>query len=160
MLKKAPVMVLTLLLLQTLLFCVCPANSAAEEKAVNFSLMDLNNNKVSLSDFKDKPVMLFFWTTWCPYCRNELSLLNKKYSSLQEEDIEVLPIDIGETSSKVASFVKKYKLSYPVFLDKDTKVADAYKLLGVPTYIFINKKGQVSYRGNRFPRDYQKYILK
>ncbi|MDO8662192.1 MAG: redoxin domain-containing protein [Candidatus Omnitrophota bacterium] len=139
------------------LFFVALASSsyAVENKqAPAFQLTDLNGKVVFLSDYKDKQaVILFFWTTWCPFCREELKRLNQEYAGLTKDAIEVLAIDVGESKSKVDNFVKTRNLTFKVLLDKDNTVADAYELMGVPTYIVINKSGQVVSTSNNFPKD-------
>ncbi|MCX5702076.1 MAG: TlpA disulfide reductase family protein [Candidatus Omnitrophica bacterium] len=130
-----------------------------ETIAVDLKLLDSENNPVSLSDFKDKPVILFFWTTWCPYCRKELKALADKYENFKKDGLELLPINVGESASKVERFIRSYQLPFRVLLDEDTVVADSYNILGVPTYIYINKRGLIVSKGHYFSQgDYQKLI--
>jgi peroxiredoxin len=138
---------------------------AAEEKstassarvAPDFTLYDIYQNAYILSDYKDKqPVLLLFWTTWCPFCRKELKVLNGLYSGLAADGLEVLSINVGETPSTVEEFVQNYNLAYPVLLDRDNRVAGLYGLIGVPTYVLINKKGEIVFRDNYAPtREYK-----
>lgn len=117
-----------------------------------FSLSDLEGKAVSLSEYKGKKaVVLLFWTTWCPYCREELKTLNKEYPSLAKDSIELLTINVGEPKHKVDNFVKSHSLSFKVLLDKDSLVSEDYSLMGVPTYFVINKSGQIVSTGNHFP---------
>ena len=128
--------------------------------APDFKLQDLNQNTFTLSSYKDKqPVILFFWTTWCPFCQTELKVLNNKYYSLLKDGVQLLAIDAGEVARRVDNFVKNQGIVFSVLLDSDTTVADAYNILGVPTYILIDKKGQIRFRGNSFPQEYKKLIL-
>ena len=129
---------------------------AAEKEAKQFSeaqvftLNDLSGKAVSLSDYRDKkPVVLIFWTTWCPYCRMALkSLKDSEYVS-QSKDFELLAVNVGESKSKVENFVKANGFRFKVLLDLDSQVADSYGLLGVPTYYVINKSGLIVFEGNR-----------
>lgn len=123
----------------------------------DFKLESLRGGQIALSDYRDKqPVILFFWTSECPYCRSEFKTLNEKYPELLKEGIELLAIDVGEPRQIVADFVKRHYVAFPVLLDKDADVAMSMDLLGVPTYIFINKKGGIVHRGNQFsPRSYK-----
>jgi peroxiredoxin len=120
--------------------------------AADFKLEDLSQNTFSLSSYRDKqPVVLFFWTTWCPYCRTELKNLNEIYPQLRKDGWELLAINVGEPAYKVDNFVQGKGLTFKVLLDKDTAVADAYGLMGVPTYFFVDKKGNIILRENYFP---------
>jgi peroxiredoxin len=128
--------------------------------ALDFSLRDIKGQDYKLSDYKDKQaVVLAFWTTWCPYCRQELRSLNAMYPQLQKEGIEVLAIDVQEPGFKVESFAQKIGLTIKVLLDFDAKVAKDYSVMGVPTFFLVNKRGNIVYEGNHFPKDkYQKLI--
>jgi peroxiredoxin len=153
--KKLSLAILLLLSSETFLLAAQPLKLKTDESAVNFTVPDLENKQVSLSDFKERPVILFFWTTWCPFCQRELKMLSNIYGRLQKDGLELLAINIGESSSRIDNFTKNYHLNFRVFLDKDAEVADAYDILGVPTYVFINKKGQIMSRDNYF--DPEKY---
>jgi len=119
-----------------------------------FQLRDLNDRVVSLSDYKGKKaVMLFFWTTWCPYCREELNVLNQEYASLAKESIELLTINVEEPKYKVEKYVRRYNLGLEVLLDSDSLVTRDYGLMGVPAYFVINKSGEIVSAGNHFPKN-------
>ncbi len=127
--------------------------------AADFLLEDLNANQVALLSFRDKKsVVLFFWASWCPFCRKEIENLEKEYPTLKKKNIEILAVDIGETKSRVASFLKRYPVSFSVLLDYDMSVAQIYEVMGVPTYIMVDTKAVIKYRGNRLPEDYLKLI--
>lgn len=129
--------------------------------AANFELQAINNGKVSLSSYKGKqPVMLFFWTTWCPFCRTELKTVTRRYDELAASGLEVLAIDVGEQGNKVASYLKNSPVSFKVLLDTDTSVATSYNVMGVPTFVLIDKEGQIVSQGNGFPEGYQNLINK
>lgn len=129
--------------------------------AEDFKLIDLNKRTFSLSDYKGKqPLMLFFWTTWCPFCRKELKVLSDNYDNLKKDGIEILAIDVGEPDSKVDSFLKNQALAFTVLLDKDSIAARAYEVLGVPTYVLINKRGEIVQQDNRFPENYKDLVSK
>ena len=156
--RKILVLTVVLLSAATFLFAATPVYQA-KGQAINFTVNDLQNNRVSLSDLKGKPVIMFFWTTWCPFCREEIKNLNSRSKSITDEGIQLLPIDAGEPSQRVGNYIKTKGLSLKVYLDEDGQVAQSYGVMGVPTYIFINKKGQIVFKGNSLPSDYKKYLL-
>lgn len=134
---------------------------AAELKmAADFKLLNIYQDEYVLSSYRDKqPVLLFFWTTWCPFCSKELRLLNQAYAGMVEDGVEVLAVNVGELPDTVENFTDSFLLSYPVLLDKDTRVALSYGIMGVPTYVLIDKKGQIVYQDNHLPRqEYQDLI--
>jgi peroxiredoxin len=123
-------------------------------------LNDLESRRVDLSSLTGKPSILFFWTTWCPYCRTELRELNKLYPQMEKEGINVFAVDIGEAGDKVRRFLKDYALDLRVLLDEEGRAAENYEIKGVPTYIFINKDGQIVSLEHRLPDDYKGLLLK
>ena len=160
MVKKISFIILFLLFIQSYLSGVEPLKPKTGELAVNFSILDLEGKPVSPFDYKDKPVILFFWTTWCPFCRAELRELQNIYPELVKEGWGLFAINIGESGYKIDNFLKRYFISFQVLLDTDANVAKAYKIIGVPTYILIDKKGYIVFKDNYFPKNtYKKLIL-
>lgn len=127
-------------------------SAAREMPAPDFKLEDLSGTTVELKSFKGKrPVLLFFWTTWCPYCQRELKVLNTRLENLEKTGVELIAIDVGEPASRVNRVVKNYNLAFKVFLDEDSSVANSYGILGVPTFVLVDKKGYISFVDNYFP---------
>ena len=113
------------------------------DNAPNFSLLDLNGNTISLGDIlKDKEVILSFWASWCPECRQQMPILNglaKKY----RERIEIIGVNTGEARKTVASFIKEIGIEYRILLDTQGKLVKIYGVAGVPTNVLINKEGLI-----------------
>jgi len=133
-------------------------NRYVDKQAYEFSLQDLSGNDVSLKDFQDKAVVLFFWTTWCPHCRRQIRILNEEYENMKSSGIELLAIDINEPQPRVKDFVDKYSIAYPVLLDYDGRVAYEYGAIGVPTLVFISKERKIKSISNIFPGKYQEIL--
>jgi peroxiredoxin len=148
-------------LVQNILFAIEPSKTKTSELATDFTLLDLNNQKVSLSDFRGKPLILFFWTTWCPYCREELKQLKVMHLEFSRSGTELLAINVEEAREKVQRFMKRLSLTYKVLLDEDAQVAINYAILGVPTYVYIDKEGRIASYGHYFSHNkYNEIILK
>ncbi len=109
--------------------------------APDFQLQSLDGKVVSLSELRGSPVMLNFWATWCPPCRNEMPYIQQIYEEWSGKGLVLLAIDIGESSSTVKEFVQSYELSFPVLLDIKEDVAQIYNITGIPTTFFIDKDG-------------------
>ena len=140
-----------------LFFGVCFAQDIAQD----FSLTDTQSRVVTLSSFKGKKsVLLFFWTTWCPYCVQQLKSLNTTYAKMSAEGIQVLPINVGESSEKVVKFLARNKVSFASLLDENGKIADMYALIGVPTYGLVDNQGNLVFFGNNFPQEEYKALLR
>lgn len=128
------------------------SSAQAQEIAREFKLPDLEGKVFTLSAYKDKqPVFLFFWTTWCPYCREGMKELNSSYPELSKKGWVVAAVNLGEPPQKVQGFVDNYALKFNVLLDRYLSVADAYDVLGVPSYVLINKAGIIVFKDNYLP---------
>lgn len=134
--------------------------SSGKRTAPDFQLQDIFYDTYSLQDYKDsqQPVLLFFWTTWCPYCQNELRMMRDRYPKFVESGLEVLAINVGETMQQVSDFVRNINPGFKVLVDNDTTVSGAYRVAGVPTYILIDKDGNIVFQDNTFPEGYQNLI--
>ena len=115
------------------------------EIAGDFRLEDLDGNSVALSDFLGRPVLLNFWATWCAPCREEIPLLKTIHadSQWQNEELVILPVNIGEGKSTVKEFTEEYEVSFTVLLDTERTVFRQYFVRGVPTTYFIDRKGVI-----------------
>lgn len=125
---------------------------AASAPAPDFTLNSLDGQSVTLGQFKGKqPVMLFFWTTWCPFCLKEIKAVNAQYQAFADRGLAVLAINAGENAAAVSRLVKNYAISMPMLLDEEDAVTRAYHVLGVPHFVLIDQEGMIVYRGTRFP---------
>jgi len=133
------------------------ASAPLEQKqslAPNFTVRDLAQIPIELASFKDKrPVVLFFWTTWCPYCLKALKNFSQNLPEWEQEGITVLPINSGESLAKVTRFAQSNGYTFRIFLDSDSAVADSYNVYGVPSYFIVDKKGYLRAASNTFPHD-------
>ena len=113
------------------------------DNAPDFSLLDLNGNTVSLSDLlKGKEVILSFWASWCPECRQQMLILDgfaKRYG----ERIEIIGINTKEAKKTVVPFIKEIGIEYRILLDTQGQVVKLYGVAGVPTNVLINKEGLI-----------------
>jgi len=109
--------------------------------APSFELTDISGKPVSLSDFQGKPVVLNFWATWCAPCRFEMPYIQEVHDRWAEHGLIMLTVNIGESRSRVETFLQNNNLSLPVLLDLDAEVAERYNIQGIPTTYFIDGKG-------------------
>jgi len=131
------------------LFFTTDAYSAERQKrAPDFTIEEIGGEEIVLSDLlKDRKVVLVFWATWCPHCRAEIPYVEKFYKENKDE-FAVIGINVGESKTKVSSFMQKTKISYPVALDSDSSISKLYDVVGVPTIVAINKNGETIYVGH------------
>ena len=112
-------------------------------KAIDFTLTDLDGNKVSLKDIKGKSVYLNFWATWCPPCKREMPEIEKIYQQYKDQGLVVLAVDLGEDSTTVRNFMTQNNYNFTVLLDSNQNVATQYSITAIPTSYFIDKEGNI-----------------
>lgn len=124
---------------------------AAPLKAPDFSLLDLNGQKVSLSGLlkTNEKVLLFFWASWCPHCQTALKSLKG-----QAGNYLLVTINIDEPAERIRRFMGNKGYNFTVLIDEDSQVASAYGILGIPVYMVVEKDASISYRGYGLPEDY------
>lgn len=119
------------------------ATKTAEGKAQDFMLKDLSGGKFLLSEQRGKPVLLIFSTTWCATCRSELPRYKNIHETYAGRGLVVANVNIQESGNKVSRFAEKYQLPYKVLLDETGRVAEAYRIMGVPSMILIDREGRI-----------------
>jgi thiol-disulfide isomerase/thioredoxin len=125
------------------------SDSATEASgmAPGFSLLDLTGIEHQLSDHTGQVVLLNFWTSWCPPCREEMPALQSAYEKYYEQGFAILGINLFELDNKGAidSFVAEFGITFPILLDVDSEVhRRLYRVIGIPTSVFINRSGIIA----------------
>lgn len=116
---------------------------APGDEAPPFTLEDLDGREVSLVSFRGRPVILHFWATWCPVCREEMPLLDQAARD-RPGGLTVLAINLGERRAKVAEYARASGLSFPLLLDGRGKVAARYGVLSLPITILVGPDGRIA----------------
>ncbi|TCK17300.1 peroxiredoxin [Thiogranum longum] len=116
--------------------------------APDFTLEDMDGEKYTLSSLRGKVIMINFWATWCPPCREEIPSMEAVYQSLRDKDFIVLAINQWESPDHVFSYMGQLDVypTFPILFDRDSSVSDSYGVKGLPTTLLIDKQGRVVYR--------------
>jgi cytochrome c biogenesis protein CcmG/thiol:disulfide interchange protein DsbE len=114
------------------------------QPAPGFTLESITGEQVSLADLKGRPIILNFWATWCPPCREEMPYLQDVHDRYQDQGLQVIGVNVGESNVAVRSFLSSVGATFPTLLDKDENVQTAYKIIPLPTTFFIDRHGVLS----------------
>lgn len=130
-------------------------------QAPAFELPDIEGGLVRLAEFQgQRPVLLYFWATWCPACKAARPDLVKLRERIREQDLAILAINVGSGDS--LEKVKRYQQSHPlpmkVLYDNNSRVTESYAVQGIPLFVLIDKDGKVLYRDHQLPSDLSKYL--
>jgi len=123
---------------------VRPIKAEVGYSAPDFQLTDLNGRQVRLSDFRGKPVVLNFWATWCPPCRQELPIFQDLHARRGDAFV-LLAISEGENREDVLAFVQRYGYTFRVLLDPQLSVGRTYGARAIPMTMVIDPDGVIVY---------------
>lgn len=116
------------------------------DKAPDFTVEMVDGSKVQLSKLKGKVVVVNFWATWCPPCREELKHVQKQLiDRFKGKRFAFLPISRGEKKDVVEAFRKKMNYTFPMGLDPQQSIYKLYASNYIPRNFVVDKDGKVIY---------------
>lgn len=131
-----------------------PVSPLIGQPAFDFSLNDRSGKRLTLSSHKGETVLLDFWTTWCPPCREELPIIDGIAKSFSDKTVVVLGINGGEDPEVVQRFLQTQALSYRNLLTYDDgSVLERYEVHSFPFVVLIDRNGIVAEAGNYAAKD-------
>lgn len=111
--------------------------------APNFVLQSVDGERIELKDLKGKGVFLNFWGTWCGPCKQEFPYMANQYEVFKDRGVEIVAVNVAESNIAVKNFMDAYGVNFPVAMDKDRQVTEAYDITPLPTTFLINPEGKV-----------------
>ncbi|HYQ70448.1 MAG TPA: TlpA disulfide reductase family protein [Gammaproteobacteria bacterium] len=114
--------------------------------APDFELRDTDGRLHRLSDYRGKTVIINFWATWCPPCREEIPSMNRAWQQLREVDVAMLAVNMGEDEDTIFVFTADYPAEFPLLLDRDGAVTAQWPVKGLPTTYIVAPDGTIAYR--------------
>lgn len=131
----------------TSLFCVavCPSAFAvsAGDPLPELQTPASQDVAVSQDTLRGKVVLVNFWASWCPPCRDELPELQKMHTAYQEQGFEVVGINIDTQRENATEFIKRYNVTFPVLFDPQQSVIRQFGAKAMPTSYLVNREGVV-----------------
>jgi peroxiredoxin len=122
----------------------CGAQSCPElgKTAPDFTLQNIEDKSVTLSELKGKTVVINFWATWCGPCQFETPFFQAAHLERGNKSVVILGIDVKENSAVVKTFVNGKNISFPILLDTEAQVVQKYCCPNaLPITYFVNGEG-------------------
>ncbi len=147
--KKALLIIITFILVLSFSSCVSKEVTQSSDFS-DFTVYDCNNNKVSLSEKlnEGKPVIFNYWTTWCPYCLEEMPDFEEVYKEYGDR-VTFMMIDVNgggnDTIPEAKAYIEKMGYTFPVYFDTDLSATYAYGVGSFPTTGIIDADGKLYY---------------
>lgn len=110
--------------------------------APNFRLQTLDGDEILLSDLRGRPVFINFWATWCFFCITEMPAIQKLANAYGGE-VVILGVNVAEPRQDAQTFATNFQITYPLVLDRDREVTEAYQVRSMPTSVFIDAQGVI-----------------
>ncbi len=121
-----------------------PRVVAVGSVAPDFTLENMQGEKVSLSQFRGKVVIVNFWATWCPPCRTEMPSMEVLHETFKDDGLILLAINVEQSGAKVvAEFLKESPYSFPILLDEQNQTQNSYTVFQYPTSFIVDRNGIV-----------------
>jgi peroxiredoxin len=111
--------------------------------APGFTLERLEGGETSLAEMRGRVVLVNFWATWCEPCKQEMPAMERLYRRHHEAGFELLAISVGEDPETVRAFRDQLGLSFPILLDRDKTVSNAYQTYRFPESYLVDREGTV-----------------
>lgn len=113
--------------------------------APDFTLVDLEGNVHTLSNYEGRPVIINFWATWCAPCATEMPAFQRVYDTYRDEGLVILAINNSESAGTILEFMDEKDLDFTVLLDVQFDATRAYEQNAFPTTFFIDRDGRIQH---------------
>jgi len=118
--------------------------TAVAAEPVDMTLTDLDGKQVKLSDYRGKWVIVNYWATWCPPCREEMPELESFHAAHEKDDAVVLGLNTEVIDKqRILDFLDEYFISYPNFIVGPVAESPLGRIPGLPTTFVLNPEGEL-----------------
>lgn len=117
---------------------------AAGNAAPPLVLPDLSGREVNLASLRGRAVVVNYWATWCPPCKEEMPDLVETRKQLGDRCVEFLAVTEESSREDVLAEVARFQVPYPVLVDGDGVAARAWGVTGLPRTFVVDAEGRIS----------------
>lgn len=111
--------------------------------APDFTLTGFDGRKVTLSELRGKVVIINFWASWCPPCRQEAAYLEQTWRKYQDKGVIFIGVDYVDTEKEALAYIKEFDITYINGPDIGTRIAQSFNIKGVPETYYVAKNGEL-----------------
>ncbi len=117
------------------------AGPRSEGPAPEFTLTTFQGDEIVLSELRGQVVVINFWASWCPPCREEAAYLESTWRAYQNKGVVFLGVDYVDTEVEALAYIAEFDITYPNGPDIGTLISQAYRIQGVPETFYVAKDG-------------------
>lgn len=111
--------------------------------APDFTITGFDGRTVTLSELRGQVVIINFWASWCPPCREEAAYLEQTWRKYEGKGVIFIGVDWVDTEKEALAYIKEFDITYLNGPDIGTRIAPAYNIQGVPETFFVAKNGEL-----------------
>ncbi|MCJ7536267.1 MAG: TlpA disulfide reductase family protein [Anaerolineales bacterium] len=111
--------------------------------APDFTLTSFDGETITLSDLRGQVVVINFWASWCPPCREEAPYLEQTWRNYKDKGVVLIGVDYLDTETEALAYIEEFDITYFNGPDLRTKISQAYKIQGVPETFYVAKNGEL-----------------
>ena len=112
-------------------------------KAPEFFAESINGKPVSLSNYPESPIILNFWASWCPPCRDETPHFEKIWRLYKEKDVVVIGINVQDDLNSANEYISEFDVTFVNGMDKNGRIMVDYGVTGLPVTFFLDREGMI-----------------
>jgi thiol-disulfide isomerase/thioredoxin len=113
----------------------------------DYTAMNLDGSKFDMASKRDKVVLVNVWATWCGPCRYEIPELQALHDKYGSDGFEVVGVSVDERGIEpVQQFVQEQKITYPIALDPEGKIANLLQTSMLPTSVLLDREGKILWK--------------
>ena len=111
--------------------------------APDFAALSIDDTTISLSDYIGSPVILNFWASWCPPCREETPILQRVWDENQDQGIIVLGVNVQDSEEDSLKYLEEFGVTFSNVYDEGGRITVDYGVTGLPVTFFIDRRGEI-----------------
>ena len=111
--------------------------------AADFTLPLFSGGNLTLSSLRGKPVVINFWASWCPPCREEAPILEEVWRRYKDKGVTFIGVDIQDAEADARAYIKEFGITYPNGPDIGGRITIDYGVGGIPVTFFVNREGLI-----------------
>ena len=100
---------------------------------------------LDLTNYKDKVILIDFWATWCPPCKQSMPFLNALRNEFHKNGFEIIAINVDEETQEAKTFLNSYPVDYLMAYDSQGDCPSKYDVKAMPSSYFLDRQGKIRY---------------
>ncbi|MCE5256204.1 MAG: TlpA family protein disulfide reductase [Spirochaetaceae bacterium] len=108
----------------------------------DFLVLSVNGSSKTRASAKGNIVLLNFWATWCPPCREEMPGIETLSKLMKGKKFEIMAVNLGDSAADVKAFLQEFKYTFPIYLDTQNKLSASFASQGIPSTYVLDKQGR------------------